>query len=135
GPAGEGPAGEGPAGEGPAGEEGSAPPLWTCPEVVVAALLHDVGKVEAGLGTGARVVATLVASALGRPRVAGWITQPGWAGRLGRYVAHASLGAELLERVGSHPLVRAWAAEHHRPPHLWSVPGEVGARLKAADDD
>ncbi len=35
-------------------------------EVVAAALLHDVGKIEAGLGTWARAGVTFAAMAVGR---------------------------------------------------------------------
>lgn len=89
--------------------------------VLVAALLHDVGKVESGLGTFSRVAATL-----GRPwRPARWHA----------YYDHPKIGAELLDLAGSDPLVVAWAREHHLPPARWSVPAEVGAVLKSADDD
>lgn len=54
-----------------------------------AALLHDIGKVEVGLGTFSRVVATLV----GRH-----------GQRFRRYHEHESRGAELLERAGSDPV-------------------------------
>jgi hypothetical protein len=40
--------------------------------VMAAALLHDVGKVESGLGTWARAGVTIVSMAVGRDRVAGW---------------------------------------------------------------
>jgi hypothetical protein len=94
-------------------------------EVVAAALLHDVGKIESGLGTFARVGATLL-GALGRER---------WGGRVGAYLRHDELGAALLAAAGSDPLTVAWAREHHLPPTRWTVPTEVGAVLKAADDD
>lgn len=97
--------------------------------VVAAALLHDVGKVEAGLGTFARVGATLLGAALGRERLS---HRPG---RVGRYLRHDVLGADLLAAAGSDPLTRAWAREHHLPPARWTVDAEVGAALKAADDD
>jgi predicted HD phosphohydrolase len=97
--------------------------------VVAAALLHDVGKVESGLGTLGRVGATLVAAGVGRQRLARR------NGRLSRYVRHDALGAELLEAAGSDPLTRAWAREHHLPDDRWTVDPEVGAALKAADDD
>lgn len=89
--------------------------------VLVAALLHDVGKVESGLGTFERVAATLA-----RP----W--QPA---RWRRYYEHPRIGAELLERAGSDALVVAWAREHHLAPARWSVPADVGRMLKSADDD
>jgi hypothetical protein len=97
--------------------------------VVAAALLHDVGKAEAGLGTFGRVGATLAAAVAGRERLAAR------RGRVGRYLRHDALGADLLAAAGSDPLTRAWAREHHLAPDRWTVDAEVGAALKAADDD
>lgn len=103
--------------------------------VLAAALLHDVGKVEAGLGTLGRVVGTVAAGLLGHRRVAGWAGRGGLAGRMGRYVQHPDFGAFLLAGAGSDPLTMAWALEHHRPVSEWTVPADIGAALKAADDD
>ena len=94
--------------------------------VVAAALLHDVGKVAAGLGTFARVPATLLGMAFGRDR---------WGGRLGTYLRHDAVGADLLRQAGAAPLTVAWAAEHHLPPDRWTLPGHVAAALKDADGD
>ena len=102
---------------------------------LAAALLHDVGKVEAGLGTPGRVAATLAGLAGGRRRAASWASRPGPLGRVGRYLRHPELGAGLLRAAGSDPLTVAWAAEHHSPAERWSVPVRIGAALKAADDD
>ena len=44
-------------------------------EVVAAALLHDVGKVESSFGTFARVGITLAAMTAGRKRLVGWAGQ------------------------------------------------------------
>lgn len=96
--------------------------------VVAAALLHDVGKVESGLGTLARVPATLVGLVAGR-------RGPSGSARIATYLRHDSVGAELLEGAGADPLTVAWAREHHLPPARWTVPAQVGAVLKAADDD
>lgn len=96
--------------------------------VVAAALLHDVGKVDAGLGTLARVPATLVGLVARERAAAG-------EGRVARYLRHDVIGAALLEAAGSDPLTVAWAREHHLAPSRWTVPVEVGAALKAADDD
>jgi hypothetical protein len=91
-------------------------------DVQAAALLHDVGKVEAGIGTFARVVATIIG--------------PGRAtGRLATYLRHDEIGAGLLAAAGARPLVVTWAREHHLPPERWTVPAGVGHTLKAADDD
>jgi hypothetical protein len=103
-------------------------------EVLAAALLHDVGKLEAGLGTAGRVVATL-AELVAPRRVEAFAGRDGFAGRIGRYLAHDRLGADLLERAGSDPLVVAWARGHHRPRAASGVPAEIGDALKAADDD
>jgi len=99
--------------------------------VVAAALLHDVGKVDADLGTVGRSVATLV----GRRRGARWRDERGIRGRIGRYLHHDAIGAALLEDVGADPLTVAWAREHHRPEASWTVPVEVGRALRDADDD
>jgi len=94
-------------------------------ELAPAALLHDVGKVVSGFGTFGRVGATLLGFA-GRDR---------WRGRVGDYLRHPDLGAELLAGAGSDPLTVAWAREHHLPRQRWTVPVEAGDLLKAADDD
>ena len=99
--------------------------------VVAAALLHDVGKVEADLGTVGRAVATLV----GRRSGARWRDEPGIRGRIGCYLHHDAIGAALLEDAGADPLTVAWAREHHRPEDAWTVPVEVGRALRDADDD
>jgi hypothetical protein len=58
-------------------------------EEVAGALLHDVGKLDAGLGTVARVAATIVG-----PRTT----------RFRRYHDHEPIGAELLAAAGSSPI-------------------------------
>lgn len=117
-------------------------------EVVAAALLHDVGKVEAGLGTWARSGVTFAGMAFGREQLVTWSgagagaagpqevgSRPTWRRRIGLYLRHDGVGAELLDRAGSDPLTVAWAGEHHRPPERWSVDPRIGAALKLADDD
>ncbi|MEI6401648.1 MAG: hypothetical protein WCP59_05625 [Actinomycetota bacterium] len=73
------------------------------------ALLHDIGKIDAGLGTLARVLATVVG-----PRTA----------RFRRYHDHERIGAALLEVAGSDPVTVA----------LVRGSGDAFADLCAADD-
>jgi hypothetical protein len=71
---------------------------------MAAALLHDVGKTEAGLGTFGRVGATLWCRTVGRARASEG------DGRVSRYVRHEALGAELLRSAGSSPRTIALVA-------------------------
>lgn len=103
--------------------------------VLVAALLHDVGKVESGLRTYGRVVATVSGKVAGADMARTWRRQRGFARRVGLYLLHAEIGGDLLALAGSDPLTVSWAREHHLPPDDWTVPAAVGAALKAADDD
>ena len=56
---------------------------------IAGALLHDVGKIECGLGTFGRVAATLVGGRTARFRA---------------YQDHERIGAELAEAAGSDPV-------------------------------
>ena len=76
---------------------------------VAGALLHDVGKIEAGLGTFGRVVATVVG-----PRTA----------RFRRYHDHEAIGAGLAAAAGADPVTVALVAGS----------GPAAADLRAADD-
>ena len=103
--------------------------------VLAAALLHDVGKIESGLGTYGRVIATLSGNVAGRSYAAAWSESGGFTRRVGLYLRHPELGATLLELAGSDPLTVAWAREHHQDQGDWTVPGDIAHALKAADDD
>jgi hypothetical protein len=83
-------------------------PTATRPEIA-GALLHDVGKIEAGLGTFGRVLATVVG-----PRTA----------RFRRSHEREALGARLAEAAGSDPATVALIEGH----------GPAAAELRAADD-
>jgi hypothetical protein len=73
------------------------------------ALLHDVGKLDSGLGTFARVAASLVG-----PRTE----------RFRAYHDHEAIGARLAERAGSDPVTVA----------LIAGTGPAAEDLRAADD-
>jgi len=80
---------------------------------MAAALLHDCGKLDSGLGTTLRVLATLVG-----PRTE----------RLRRYADHEAIGAELLRQAGSDPVTVSLVAGSH------SAPPDCLAALRVADD-
>lgn len=103
--------------------------------VVAAALLHDVGKVDSGFGPVRRAIATVVQMARGHAAVRRWRHRRGPLGRIGRYLCHDEIGADLLAAAGADGLTAAWAREHHLSPDRWTVPAEIGAALKLADDD
>jgi hypothetical protein len=103
--------------------------------VLAAALLHDVGKVSAGLGTYGRVIATVAGAATHRSYVNVWQHAGGFTRRVGLYLDHPRLGGDLLALAGSDPLTVAWAREHHSPPDQWTLPRRQADGLKAADDD
>ncbi|HKE77352.1 MAG TPA: hypothetical protein VKB57_27280 [Acidimicrobiales bacterium] len=103
--------------------------------VLAAALLHDVGKVDSGLGPVRRAVATLAGLAAGHDAAVRWRRRGGAWGRVGRYLCHDEIGATMLAAAGSDGLTVAWARQHHLPSARWSVPADIGEALKAADDD
>ncbi len=105
-------------------------------EVTAAALLHDVGKVESSFGTFARAVITLAGIVVGRSRLLTWAARHRDEGgrsaraRVGIYLAHDRVGAELLQLAGSHPLTVSWAAEHHLAAERWTIDPTVSAALE-----
>lgn len=102
--------------------------------VLAAALLHDVGKTVSGLRTFGRVVATLVGRRAGAREARAMSNESGRTRRIGLYLRHAELGADLLAMVGSDPLTVTWTREHHQPPETWTIERTVGLALKSADD-
>jgi hypothetical protein len=105
--------------------------------VLAAALLHDVGKTQARLGTYGRVIATLSAAAVRHDEavIRAWTGTRGFTRQVGLYLQHARLGGDLLGMAGSDPLTEAWARQHHDPPETWTVPRHIAQALKDADDD
>jgi hypothetical protein len=105
--------------------------------VLAAALLHDVGKLEANFGTYRRTLATLSALTVRHDPavIRAWTSSRGFTRRVGLYLEHGRLGGDLLGIAGSDPLTEAWAREHHLPESEWTVPPAIGRALKDADDD
>lgn len=114
-----------------AGTAHAGDPRW-----VAAALLHDVGKAEAGLGVVGRVVATL-ADATPGVRARRWAGRDGLRGRVGRYLLHPATGARMIRAAGGREEVAAWAEVHQDPPlhGRAGLPPAVVAALVEADDD
>lgn len=105
--------------------------------VVAAALLHDVGKLDARLHTYGRVAATLSGKVVRHDEdvIRDWIRTRGITRRIGLYLVHPRLGGDMLALAGSDPFTVAWAREHHLPEDEWSVPADIGRALRAADGD
>jgi hypothetical protein len=115
-----------------AGTEFAGDPRWP-----TAALLHDVGKLDADLGVFGRVGATVVGAAAGRDRAEEWSRGDGITRRVGRYLQHGEIGAEQIRRVGGTEEAARWAAAHH-DRSAWAstgIPEPVVTALHEADDD
>ena len=100
---------------------------------LVAALLHDVGKIEAGLGTYGRVVAA-GCEVVARDMAEIWQQRAGMTRRIGLYLRYTEIGVDLLRLAGSEEVVVAWSREHHLDEEQWSVPIAFGRVLAAADE-
>ncbi len=101
--------------------------------VFAAALLHDVGKSAAQLGTYGRVVATLSGLVGGHDLADLWQRRSGFTRKVGLYLRYGEIGADMLRMAGSDPLVVAWSTEHHLGPDQWTMPIDAGEILAAAD--
>jgi hypothetical protein len=100
------------------------------------ALLHDIGKLAAGLGISGRVLATLVDRATGGA-VADWEEHRGLRRRIALYLRHPELGADMVRLAGGRPEVAHWAGAHHDRARLDTslLPASVVTALVAADND
>jgi hypothetical protein len=105
--------------------------------VLAAALLHDVGKLDANLGVYGRVIATISGSVVRQDQdtIRDWTRTRGFTRRVGLYLQHPRLGGDMLALAGSDPLTVAWTREHHLPAEDWTVPEPAATALKDADDD
>jgi hypothetical protein len=103
---------------------------------VAAAMLHDVGKYDAGLSVPARALATIAAvGGAGPTRVSAWASGAGWRLRVALYARHGELGADQIRRAGGREEAAVWSAAHHHP-ETWKdlpIPHTVVQVLDAAD--
>jgi len=114
-----------------AGTEYAGEPVW-----LAAALLHDVGKRDAHLGTLLRTVATVV-GASGAVAPAG-AHLSGLRRRVGAYLLHPEVGADLIRASGGRSEVAVWAGAHHRRSDwesLDGMPAAVAVVLAMADGE
>ena len=103
-----------------------------------AALLHDIGKLDARLGVYGRVVATVSGAAAGREHAEAWSETSGFTRRVGLYLRHPELGADRIRLAGEPEEAALWAAAHHDPDTLGRrspIPEPVIVALDAADND
>ena len=114
------------------GNPGRRRPRW-----LAAALLHDIGKLDARLGVYGRVVATVSGALAGRRMADAWSERRGFTRRIGLYLRHPELGASRIRLAGGPEEAARWAEAHHQPdtwPDL-ELPPAVVAALDAADND
>ncbi|MGH2783192.1 MAG: HD domain-containing protein [Thermoleophilaceae bacterium] len=98
------------------------------PDWAAVALLHDIGKLGAGLGVAGRTLATVAGIVRPRTRES--------SGRFGMYLRHDELGAAMIRAAEGREEAAAWADAHHHPER-WvdsGVPRRVAEALAAADD-
>jgi hypothetical protein len=115
-----------------AGTEYADDPRW-----ISAALMHDIGKLDAHLGVYGRVVATVSGAIAGHDMAARWSAKRGFTRRVGLYLRHAELGGVRIRLAGGPEEAARWAEAHHEPdrwPDL-GIPEPVVVALDAADND
>jgi len=114
-----------------AGTEYTGDPRW-----LAAALLHDTGKLDAGLGVVGRSAATVVGSLAGSARVARWRGRAGWRGRVADYRVHDEHGAARIRAAGGREEAARWAYAHHYADRRAEsgIPPVVAEALRVADD-
>ncbi len=103
---------------------------------LAAALLHDVGKLDADLGVLGRSGATVIGTWAGTARLDRWADTPGFRRRVAWYRRHDERGADRIRAAGGREEAARWAwAHHHRD--RWpatGVPMRVAEALEAADN-
>ena len=102
-----------------------------------AALLHDVGKLDADLGTYGRVVATAAGALAGHDLAPSWQQRSGFTRKVGLYLGHPMLGGQRIRIVGGREVAAYWAEAHHGADR-WvggPIPAAVCEILARADGE
>jgi len=100
---------------------------------VVAALLHDIGKVSVRSGILLRVLAGCTRPLVSTQRRHRWTSKGGALSRLATLIEYPTTGATLLADAGSEEFVVRWAAQHHLRPEEWTVDSVRARVLRRAD--
>jgi hypothetical protein len=100
---------------------------------VVAALLHDIGKISVRSGILLRVLAGFTQPLVSTQRRHRWTSKGGALSRLAALIEYPTAGATLLAEAGSEEFVVRWAAEHHLRPEEWTVDRVRARVLRRAD--
>ncbi|HTR01565.1 MAG TPA: hypothetical protein VMN82_00090, partial [Thermoanaerobaculia bacterium] len=101
-----------------------------------AALMHDVGKVPAGLSSGGRAVAAVLGKVVRVSTARRWARSAGgFRRRLGCYLVHGEVGAALIRQAGGREPVAAWTEVHqaYRGAAALSIPAAVVEALYQSD--
>jgi hypothetical protein len=103
---------------------------------LAAALLHDTGKLDAGLGVVGRSLATVIGAFAGTARVDRWAHASGFRRRVSSYLRHDEQGADRIRAAGGRDEAARWAwAHHHRDRWRESgIPTAVAEALESADN-
>ncbi|HYV60924.1 MAG TPA: hypothetical protein VFA62_12710 [Acidimicrobiia bacterium] len=103
---------------------------------LAAALLHDTGKLDAGLGVVGRSVATVIGACTGTARVDRWAQASGFRRRVAWYLRHDERGADRIRAAGGRDEAARWAWAHHQR-RRWresGIPTPVAEALESADN-
>ena len=80
---------------------------------IVAALLHDVGKMGSDFSKLGRVAGTLASRVVSVTRARRWAsTARGFRRRLGAYLIHGEIGARMIREAGGREEAAWWAEVH-----------------------
>ncbi len=102
-----------------------------------AALMHDVGKVEARLSMPGRAAAAIAGRIVTRTTARRWASgAPGFRRRVGAYLTHGEIGARMIRDAGGRVEVAAWT-EIHQDLRLAAsalgIPADVVDALSESD--